>query len=85
MKIRNENTNENMKKYEKYENTVPVRFLAYHDEVDSRFVMCPRAKFHRAILRVERKIGDVNRAGGFEDGRRHPRHLAFIAQTHLAT
>ena len=68
--------------------TFPVCRLVGHfadnAQVDARQVFRPRTEFHRAVLCVKWKVRDVDRAGGFEDRRWHPRYFAVIAQAHLA-
>jgi hypothetical protein len=43
-------------------------------------IIRPRAEFHKAYLLVERKVPNVDLAGGLEDGRRGPDDFASVGQ-----
>ena len=52
-------------------------------EVDLEAVVGPGAELHEAGLLVEGEVAHVDLAGGLEDGRRRPEHLARVVEDRL--
>ena len=53
-----------------------LRYAVDEEDVELESVVSPRAEFESARLGVERKVLDVDLAGGLEDGWWHPEHFA---------
>ena len=53
------------------------------EEVDLKAVVAPAGKLHHAGLLVKGEVLDVNEAGGLEDGRAEPGHVAVRGHDHV--